>query len=198
MELRIPKKTKKSKRSWIREPAMHRWNTLKIIRRWFDLHSTNLIFLIFSRFSTKVEYLIKWEGCPPRDNSWEPADSLSCRFLIAHFEEKARKGKLWNFRVIPTGQPQVLIIIYVPDEEAAAAVQVLASSYQEPHERPNGFRRGLSAESIVGATNATGQIEFLIKWRNTNEVQMVPAEEANVFCPLLVIKFYEERLKWRT
>ena len=41
----------------------------------------------------KTEYLIKWEGYPDSENTWEPEDNLDCPDLISAFEEKTKQKK---------------------------------------------------------------------------------------------------------
>jgi len=39
-------------------------------------------------------------------------------------------------------------------------------------------------------------LEFYMKWRGIEETELIPAKEANLKWPQIVIKFYEERLKF--
>ncbi|XP_042540397.1 chromobox protein homolog 3-like [Dipodomys spectabilis] len=60
----------------------------------------------------------------------------------------------------------------------------------------NGFARGLKPEEIIGVTDIFGELMFLMKWKNADEVELVLAKEATAKCPQLVIDFYQERLNW--
>lgn len=62
--------------------------------------------------------------------------------------------------------------------------------------KENGFAKGLEPLKILGATDISGQLQFLIQWEGTDQAELVPAKEANLKCPQVVIAFYEERLAW--
>jgi len=131
----------------------------------------------------KTEYLLKWRGFGDEDNTWEPRDNLDCADLIDEFE-RVRKEK---------GRPR-------PGDKRKS--DVLGSTSKKPKktgdERPRGFERRLDPERIVGATDSSGELMFLIKWKGSDEADLVPAKEANTRIPQTVIKFYEERLTWHT
>ena len=53
------------------------------------------------------------------------------------------------------------------------------------------------AEKIVGATDdLNGELTFLIKWKDTERADLVPAKVANVKWPQVVIKYYQDNLVW--
>jgi len=53
------------------------------------------------------------------------------------------------------------------------------------------------AEKITGATEASGELMYLIKWEGINDhFDLVSAKEANLMCPQIVINFYQEKLIW--
>jgi len=133
----------------------------------------------------KIEYLLKWKGYGDEDNTWEPADNVDCDELIEEFERKRAAKKKDS------------------DKRKSGAAGGSGSSSdakkkRSDDDRPKGFDRGLDPERIIGATDSSGELMFLIKWKGSDEADLVPSRLANVKCPQTVIKFYEERLTWHT
>uniref|UniRef100_A0A8C6WKL8 Uncharacterized protein n=1 Tax=Neogobius melanostomus TaxID=47308 RepID=A0A8C6WKL8_9GOBI len=136
----------------------------------------------------RVEFLLKWKGFSNEDNTWEPQDNLDCPDLIAeymtkHHKEKEEKKKEKRKSTAESGDG---------GEEKASKKK------KDEGEKARGFGRGLQPERIIGATDSSGELMFLMKWKNSDEADLVPAKEANVKCPQVVISFYEERLTWHS
>jgi len=60
----------------------------------------------------------------------------------------------------------------------------------------NGAPREKVPEEIMDATNSNGQLMLLMKFRGIEKLELVVAKKAYSMCPLLVLKFYEERFTW--
>ena len=70
----------------------------------------------------------------------------------------------------------------------------LETEKNEDIDFPYGFERGLKAECILGVMKSSEGVMFLIKWKGVNEADLVTLKDANVNCPDLVIKYYEDNL----
>jgi len=132
----------------------------------------------------KVEYLLKWKGYGDEDNTWEPQENLDCKDLIEEYEKKRGEARAKKKEA--------------DKRKSSAASGSDSKKRKGDDDRPRGFDRGLDPERIIGATDSSGELMFLIKWKGSDEADLVPSREANVKCPQTVIKFYEERLTWHT
>merc|ERR1739838_668124 len=100
----------------------------------------------------KVEYYLSWKGYGPEENTWEPKENLDCPELIKIFEDKL-KAKKENKGKKKSGGG---------DGEGGERKE---DSHPEEDARPRGFDRGLQAERIIGATDSSGELMFLITGR---------------------------------
>merc|ERR1711976_284041 len=121
-------------------------------------------------------YLIRWKGFASDDDTWEPISNLECPDNIKEYErvKKEKKREISEKKI--KDEPKAKVTPAVPTV--------------------SGFKRGLEAEKIIGATNEHAELMFLMKWKDEEKADLVPAKEAHVKCPQVVIKFYEERLTW--
>jgi len=121
-------------------------------------------------------YLIRWKGFASDDDTWEPISNLECPDNIKEYERVKKEKKRDKAEKQIKDEPKTKLTPAVPTV--------------------SGFKRGLEAEKIIGATNEHAELMFLMKWKDEEKADLVPAKEANVKCPQVVIKFYEERLTW--
>jgi len=148
--------------------------------------------------SGRVEYYLKWKGYNEEDNTWEPVENLDCPDLIAEFEEQRKKKKQENKAKDGEREKEKEKEKEKKKKSSVGVESEKKKKRTEEESKPRGFDRGLEPEKIIGATDASGELMFLIKWKDSEEADLVPAKLANVKCPQVVIKFYEERLTWHS
>ncbi|XP_054155053.1 chromobox protein homolog 1-like [Oppia nitens] len=151
----------------------------------------------------KIQYLIKWQGYGDEENTWEPVENLDCDDLIEKFEEdrKAKAAKRSSSASAAAADSSPAAAAEKRTRRATPGRPPKERSIEEDFEdamkKPRGgFERGLRPDRILGATDASGELMFLMKWLDSDEADLVPAKMANIKCPQVVIKFYEDRLTW--
>ncbi|KAJ6637945.1 Chromobox protein like 3 [Pseudolycoriella hygida] len=136
----------------------------------------------------KTEYFLKWNGYTSDDNTWEPVENLNCPDLIITFEAARTDVPVKDIK----NKRKRSVAKNKRDKSTGKTRRKITS------EMENGFDRGLEPDRILGATtNAKNEIMFLMKWKNSDEANLVPAKQANLVCPQLVIQFYEDRLTFQ-
>lgn len=157
-------------------------------------------------FNGRVEYFLKWKGFTDAENTWEPEDNLDCPELIEHF--------LRNTHFLEENEEEQAAQEFIPKEEMTeqeTEISCLQSQQQpvtvqsnsdvlepddEQSDTPTNLSTYLEPECIIGSTDRQGELMFLVKWKNSDDVALLPAREASTMCPQVVIDFYEHKLTW--
>ncbi|XP_031630991.1 chromobox protein homolog 1-like [Contarinia nasturtii] len=64
--------------------------------------------------------------------------------------------------------------------------------------KKTGFEQGLELKEIlgIGRDRINGGLLCMVKWKGSNEVDLVPSTQINAKYPQMVIKYYEDRIEW--
>ncbi|KAM8869896.1 chromobox protein homolog 3b isoform 2-T3 [Spinachia spinachia] len=154
-------------------------------------------------FNGRAEYFLKWKGFTDAENTWEPEDNLDCPELIEEFLRNTRLSRRdeegrGEQELIPKEEmtEQETEISCMQPQQQVQTVQ----SHGEPDDGQSDTPTDLSTypepECIIGSTDRQGELMFLVKWKNSNDVALLPAREASARCPQVVIDFYEKKLTW--
>nr|XP_026255991.1 chromobox protein homolog 3 [Urocitellus parryii] len=98
----------------------------------------------------KVEYFLKWKGFTDADNTWEPEENLDCPELIEAFLNSQKAGKEKD------GTKRKSLSDSESDDSKS-------KKKRDAADKPRGFARGLDPERIIGATDSSGELMFLMK-----------------------------------
>ncbi|CAF1536197.1 unnamed protein product [Didymodactylos carnosus] len=141
----------------------------------------------------RLEYLIKWRDYSESQNTWEPASNIEPdeeRELLSEYEATSKSKSSTTQKFSPAGSAKDFRLKRKSDDMLGKKGGAVGS------EKPSGFDRGYEPEKILGATDSTGELMLLVKWRGSDEADLVPSRVANAKCPELVIEFYEHHSFW--
>ncbi|KAL7740841.1 hypothetical protein ACLKA6_013688 [Drosophila palustris] len=62
--------------------------------------------------------------------------------------------------------------------------------------RKFGFDRGMEPAKLIRAMDLNGERMFLMSWKNSDKVDLVPAKVVNAKFPQMVLEFYMKRLTY--
>merc|ERR1719354_658615 len=128
----------------------------------------------------KIEYLLKWKGFGDADNTWEPEENLDCPDLISAYESKFKNSKENQKQKRRTESELTSSKKVKKDASSFPSTTPLNESTNTgdagDENSQRGFDRNLEPEKIIGATDSSGELMFLMKWKNSDEADLVLAK----------------------
>lgn len=106
----------------------------------------------------------RFTGYSDAENTWEPESNLDCPDLISAFEDARKKREaVKKEENIKKRKSQG-----TPTPESKPK-----KKSEEKEKKSQGFDRGLEPERIIGATDSSGDLMFLMKWKGNNIFQYI-------------------------
>ncbi len=59
-----------------------------------------------------------------------------------------------------------------------------------------GFDKGLSPEKIIGVNQDNGMLQFLVKYKGADYMELLSNKLLREKCPELIINYYEAHISW--
>ncbi|CAL8139244.1 unnamed protein product [Orchesella dallaii] len=155
-----------------------------------------------------VYYLVKWQGWSEENNTWELEDKFEeMPDLIQEYENGLNNPNPNETEDL--NEPQGTNAASPDPADAMENVPIPFPTASPPPPPPVaempvgdkilvGFARGFKPKQILGAMICKGELCFMMEWEGTAMKNLVPAREANVKCPQIVIDWYESKINWNT
>lgn len=146
-------------------------------------------------YKGKQQYMIKWEGYPETDNTWEDKENLMCEDLLKEYIDRKKKANTKNANTVKKSQPTKK----EPEKEKEKVKE------KEPVKKTKQvtlFTQKITNEwdeqidKVTGASmneDNTVQIEFTLK-DGTRASAL--SEELRYKAPLKLLDFYEANLSF--
>lgn len=191
----------------------------------FDVDSIEKILDKRTNADGSVDYFLKWKGQGEEKNTWMPTAMIDCKYLDL-FEAQCHSPRTVkeNEQLLSSTDHTVkqpdndtgfnnkpsagrgsysfkLSTVRGPLSSKSYPRNTHVRHQNSSHPKQKSAAKKMSAaslvpEKIINAFDSCGQLMFLIKMKGTQVTRLVTSKQANILCPQIVIKFYEQRLKW--
>lgn len=140
----------------------------------------------------KQLFLVKWNDYPDEENTWETESNLSCTSMMEAMVLEKKTGKKTEKKC----RKYKIAKRHGKLKQSDTIVKRTEYKLVEYGQRITGFNLGFTPDVIVGAIKIRGQMEFLMRWKEDERIDLIPRLVANEKCPKLVIKYYEQNMFW--
>ncbi len=101
--------------------------------------------------------MIKWEGYPHSQNTWEDVENTNCPTLISEFEKKEKQKRKTN-RTPTKGKEKKR------KQQKSDSEEEDSGKKSQEDDQPGGYEHGDQPQEILGAKRFNGELYFFCSW----------------------------------
>ena len=134
----------------------------------------------------KLFYLIKWDGFPDSENTWEPEENLSCPKILNEYKNRIFKSQ--KYSSFATEDQSVQIINLGKTKKTRKRIR------NNPHVTANETEKHIDKICGFAADSKKDSIIYIVKMQDNNNLARIPSSLLLKWTPAKLAAFLKDHI----